>query len=233
MFCILFLERLGLFHCLRKHEGFIFPWGSALCMCWEWESLGWGWQVLGRVWWLLWALSAPPLPLFFGAVALQNCTQGIHHGSAFWWLLCGNFSQVDQRISTFFWDAWWPNWSHWAAWSEQSWGDPRHFHVVHVWGFSPQAPGFPLRLHLWTLPSYRAQFMGLGKPGKGRCPQWGLLGFRERAGDIGKLNWAFRKHPQKVCAVRASVLQECKFIFLPAACYYLRPWNAQCRLVWL
>lgn len=45
MLCILFLETLGLFHCFRKHEGFLFPWDSAAC-----AGNGDLWDEVGRFW---------------------------------------------------------------------------------------------------------------------------------------------------------------------------------------
>lgn len=109
-----------------------------------------------------------------GSVELH---QGIYHGSVFWWLLCGSFFQVDQRISTFFWDAWWANWSYCAAWSEQSWGIPRHFHAVHVWGFSPQVSGFPLKASPLSPSLLQTPVYGAWKARKGQVPtSEGFLG---------------------------------------------------------
>lgn len=153
---MLFLERLGLFHCFRKHKGF-FPLREC-CV----HVLGMGIPVVklagfgkGLVAALGSVSSCSPSGFWHcGSVELH---QGICHGSVFWWLLCGSFFQVDQRIPTFFWHAWWPNWSHWAAWSEQSWGIPRHFHAVmsevsaHVFLFP--SGGFTSEPFLLTDPS--------------------------------------------------------------------------------
>lgn len=182
MLCILFLERLGLFPCFRKHEGFLF---SLRQCCVHVLGMGiFGVRLAGFGKGLV-AASALSSVSSSSPSDFWCCGSVELHPRTLLWkcIPCGNFFQVYQRISTFFWGAWWPSWSNWAAWCEQSWGKPRHFLAVHVWGFSPQVSGFPLGFHLWTLPSNRPPFMGLGKPGEGRCPQWGLFGFRECAED--------------------------------------------------
>lgn len=52
--------------------------------------------------------------------------------------------RVNERISTFVQDAWWPNWSYWAVLSEQTQGYARHFCTVHAYGSNQQASDFLL-----------------------------------------------------------------------------------------
>lgn len=166
MLCMLFLERLGLFHCFRKHEGFLSLLETVLCACAGNGDLR---GELGRFWegaggCFRSELCQLLLPLCFwhcGSVELHEW--GTHHSqrnlpwnctlvTSLW-----EFFQVDQRISTFFWDAWWPSWSCWAAQSEQSWANP----ILCL----AEASGFPLDPSLLQTSAHRAW-----KARKGQVP---------------------------------------------------------------
>lgn len=144
MLCMLFVERLRLFLCFRKHKGFLFslrqccnacarnvnPWGEAgrlirlygrsgHCFRFDLHQLLLPFCFL--ILWLYWTawMRDTPSPSW--------STMDLHFAdrdTSVWEIF-----EVNQRISTFVQDAWWPNWSYWAVLSEQTWGNPSHFYT--------------------------------------------------------------------------------------------------------
>lgn len=112
---MLFVERLGLFHCLGKQEGFLFSWRQCCVRVLGMRILGWGWQIppAPRVLWCLlmvWPPSPSPFPGLFGAVTIElhewgiqgyTFAQLVYRGSVFCWqghFCLGNFPGESENI---------------------------------------------------------------------------------------------------------------------------------------